>query len=86
MTYTVAYTGKALKQIDSLDKAIVQRIRRFIEKLDKEQPRTLGTGLVGSDYWRYRVGDYRILVEIDDDAIVILVVAVAHRRQVYKSG
>lgn len=43
----------------------------------------LGKKLVNEEFWRYRVGDYRILTTIDDDQILILIVEVAHRREVY---
>ena len=50
-----------------------------------EEPRTLGKPLSGefSGLWRYRVGDYRILAQIEDDALIILVIHVGHRKNVY---
>lgn len=85
MTYRVGYTRKALKQIDRLDKSVVQRIRLFMERLDRENPRLTGKPLAGdSGLWRYRVGDYRMLVSIEDAELLVLVVDVDHRRQVYR--
>jgi mRNA interferase RelE/StbE len=85
MTYRIGYTPKALKQIDRLNKPVVRRIRLFIEKLDRENPRLVGKPLSGdSGFWRYRVGDYRILVGIEDDELLVLVVDVDHRRQGYR--
>lgn len=83
--YRVAYTPRALKEIGKLDRAQVKRIRRFFgESLDLHAPRSRGQPLVSRDKWRYRIGDYRILCHIDDQHVVVLVVKVAHRREVYR--
>jgi mRNA interferase RelE/StbE len=56
-----------------------------VEGLNLENPRLVGTPLSGeSGLWRYRVGDYRMLVSIHDDELMVLVVIVDHRRQVYR--
>ncbi len=85
MSYTIRFTPKAAKQVRNLDSATAKRIRDFLEqKLSKlDNPRQLGKKLVNEEFWRYRVGDYRILTNIDDDQILILIVEVAHRRAVY---
>ncbi len=85
MSYTIRFTPKAAKQVRKLDSAAAKRIRDFLEqKLSQlEYPRQLGKKLVNEEFWRYRVGDYRILTNIDDDQILILIVEVAHRREVY---
>lgn len=86
MSYRVQFTPAAAKQISKLDRLAARRIRTFLQdrvsKLD--DPRVLGTKLVERDFWRYRVGDYRILAHIEDDRLVVLVVGVAHRRDVYR--
>lgn len=83
--YRVAYTPTALKEIGRLQRAQVKRIQRFFgETLDLENPRSRGKPLTGRDEWRYRVGDYRILCHIQDQDITVLVVKVAHRREVYR--
>ena len=85
MTYRIGYTPKALKQIDRLDKPIVQRVRLFMDRLGQQNPRLVGKPLTGdSGFWRYRVGDYRILVSIEDEEMLVLVIEVDHRRQVYR--
>lgn len=86
MSYSVRLTPHAVRQIRKLDPATAQRIRSFLEdKLAQlDNPRLLGKKLVNEDFWRYRVGDYRILTAIDDDQVLVLVVEVAHRRQVYR--
>ena len=87
MSYTVKFTPKAAKQVRKLDSAAAKRIRDFLEqKLSRlDNPRQLGKKLVNEEFWRYRVGDYRILTNVDDDQILILVVEVAHRREVYNN-
>ncbi len=85
MSYTIRFTPKAAKQVRKLDSAAAKRIRDFLEqKLSQlDNPRQLGKKLVNEEFWRYRVGDYRILTNIDDDQILILIVEAAHRREVY---
>lgn len=85
MSYTIRFTPTAAKQVRKLDSATAKRIRDFLEqKLSQlDNPRQLGKKLVNEEFWRYRVGDYRILTNIDDDQILILIVEVAHRREVY---
>ncbi len=86
MSFAVKVTPAAQKQIRKLDPQVALRIRRFLEGTLQgiENPRVLGTPLVGQDFWRYRVGEYRILVNIQDAELIILVVALAHRREVYR--
>ncbi len=86
MSFTVKVTPAAQKQIRKLDPQVARRIRRFLEGTLQgiENPRALGTPLVDQDYWRYRVGDYRVLANIHDDELIILVVALAHRREAYR--
>lgn len=70
-----------------LDKQIAKRIVAKLHEISQlEDPRSRGKALTGNlaGVWRYRVGDYRILCDINDGRLVILVVDVAHRREVYK--
>ena len=72
-----------------LAKADALRIRRFlIERVASPgNPRELGRPLRGSRFvgvWRYRVGDFRVLCQIDDQRVVVLVIGVGHRREVYR--
>lgn len=87
MKYTVSFTKDALKQLKKLDKATAALIIGWIRKnLDGcDNPRIHGKGLTAnrSGQWRYRVGDYRIIAEIEDDKVVILVLNIGHRRDVY---
>ncbi|MBR5229110.1 MAG: type II toxin-antitoxin system RelE/ParE family toxin [Firmicutes bacterium] len=88
MKYNVEYTQQAIKDLKKLDKHTRSLIFGWIEKnlVGCENPRQHGKGLVGdkSGQWRYRIGDYRIIAEIEDDRIVILVITVGHRRNIYK--
>jgi mRNA interferase RelE/StbE len=75
---------KALRKMDgSVRRLILAYIRSRLENI--EDPRSLGHALVAdrAGQWRYRVGDYRILARIDDAEIVIYIVKVGHRRDVY---
>lgn len=85
MSYAIRFTPNATKQVRKLDPVAAKRIRGFLEQklAQLDNPRLLGRKLVNEEFWRYRVGDYRILTNIDDDQILILIVEVAHRREVY---
>ena len=88
MRYTVEYTSKALKSLKKLDKPVLLIIKKWIEKnlIGTTEPRRHGKGLTSnrSGQWRYRVGDYRIIADIEDEKLIILVVEVEHRSRVYK--
>lgn len=81
--YHVEFTKNALKQLKNMDKSsaslILGWIRKNIEGCDN--PRVHGKGLTAnrSGQWRYRVGDYRIITEIEDDKVIVLVLNVGHR-------
>lgn len=88
MNYRVTYTKKAVKQLKKLDSFTRSTILYWIDKnlANTSNPRQHGRGLTAnhSGEWRYRVGNYRILVNIYDDEIVIEVFAVGHRKDIYK--
>ncbi len=87
MKYHVEFTKGALKQLKKMDRAtsalILGWIRKNIENCD--DPRVHGKGLTSnrSGQWRYRVGDYRIIAEIQDEKVLILVVNIGHRNEIY---
>ena len=85
MTYRILYTEEAARRIGRLDKVVKDRIAKAIVRLS-EKPE-LGKHLTGllSDRWSYRVGDWRILYKIRRKELVILVLTVGHRRDVYES-
>lgn len=83
----VVFSEKAEKQFYKFDKPVQLQIQKFILKLQElENPRLRGKALVGNlvDFWRYRVGDYRLLCRIVDEELVIVVVEVGHRKDVYE--
>jgi len=88
MKYSVEYTKVAVKQLKKMDKKIAAFILSYIEEklVDCDNPRVFGKVLQGNlnDKWRYRVGDYRILAKIEDEKVVITVVEVGHRKDIYK--
>ena len=87
MTYRVEFTERAKKDLKKLDKYTASLILGWVRKNLEgcENPRLHGKGLVAnrSGQWRYRIGDYRILAEIIDDKITILVLTIGQRRDVY---
>lgn len=86
--YKLVISKKADKQLRKLDNATFRIITNWLRKnLENcENPRAKGKGLVAdhSGEWRYRVGDYRIIADINDTEVVILVVQVGHRREIYE--
>ena len=86
MPFRIELSPKAHKQFVHLDKPIQQQITKYINTLAKtENPRQKGKSLIGSlaGIWRYRIGDYRILCRIQDDVMLILVLEIGHRKEVY---
>lgn len=87
MRYRVRVSPQAQKQIRRLDHEAARRIRAFLEErlVHLKHPRQVGSPLKSEErLWRYRVGDYRIIVEIQDDHLVVLVVDLGHRREIYR--
>ncbi len=87
-TWQIEITRTAEKQIQKLDRAAQQSIVRFLRERVKttENPRQWGKPLHGDKrrLWRYRVGDYRLICDIQDEKITILVLRVGHRKDVYR--
>ncbi|HOH93010.1 MAG TPA: type II toxin-antitoxin system RelE/ParE family toxin [Anaerolineaceae bacterium] len=87
MGYTVEIFDHAFKQLSKLDKPVQKLLLNWLEKnlQGTENPRLKGKGLVGnhSREWRYRVGDYRIIVDIQDKVLIVLIIAVGHRKDIY---
>lgn len=86
--WRVEVSALARRQLDKFDPQTTRRIEKFLhERLARlENPRSLGEALHGSDlgeFWKYRVGDYRIIASIEDSQLVVLVLRVGHRRDVY---
>lgn len=86
--YKVQFSKQAAKDLQKLDINISSMLIGWISKnLDNtEDARLYGKSLKGrlSSFWRYRIGDYRILALIEDDKLIILVVKIGHRKEVYR--
>lgn len=86
MACEVEYTATALRQLRKLDRPIAHRIVDYLDEVAQlHDPRSRGKALVGdrAGVWRYRVGDYRVLCELQDAELVILALEVGHRGDVY---
>ncbi|MFZ2445561.1 MAG: type II toxin-antitoxin system RelE/ParE family toxin [Syntrophobacteraceae bacterium] len=87
MGWNVEFVDTAKRQLRKLDRQWQSAVLDFLEELmsANADPRNRGKALVGDKrgLWRYRVGDYRIICDIQDDILLILVLAVGHRREVY---
>jgi mRNA interferase RelE/StbE len=87
MAWNVELSPRAQTQLDKLDKTIARRISKFLyERVGKlNDPRQIGDRLQGtlSEFWRYRVGDYRIICSLESDRLVVLVLRIGHRKEIY---
>ena len=82
--YTVQFLPSAARELSKLEPAVRRRLARRIDRLAQD-PRAGAVKLRGAEHtWRVRVGDHRILYQIQDDRLLILVIRVAHCRDVYR--
>ncbi|AEM47684.1 addiction module toxin, RelE/StbE family [Acidithiobacillus ferrivorans SS3] len=89
MAWMIEIDDKVKKDLAALDKAIVKRITTFLREriAQLDDPRSIGEALKGSKlgaFWKYRVGDYRIIASIEDSALRILVIRIGNRKEVYR--
>jgi mRNA interferase RelE/StbE len=88
MAWNLELSPRAQQQLDKLDKAAARRIVKFLyERVGRlHDPRQVGEPLRGTliGLWRYRVGDYRIIRTFEHDRLVVLVLRIGHRREIYK--
>lgn len=89
MAWSIELGPRAQRQLKELDPQIARRLARFLfERIASlDDPRSIGDALKGSELgelWKYRVGDYRIIVSIEDKRVRILVVRIGNRREVYR--
>ena len=88
MIWKIEYTKTAETQLRKLDKPVARRILDYLENniAILENPCMRGKGLSGplGELWRYRVGDYRIICEIQNNIMRVLVVEVGHRKHIYR--
>ncbi len=87
MRWKVQISDQAVKELKKLDRVNREMIITYIEQRIEgcENPRSFGEPLKEnlSGYWRYRIGQYRLICEIEDSVITVYVVTIGHRRQVY---
>lgn len=87
MKYKLLFNKKVLKTLKKLDANDRKIIIKWLEKnIDNSpEPRQFGKALKGNlrDYWRYRIGKYRVIVSINDDELVVLTIDVGHRKDIY---
>ena len=89
MAWRIEFEDAALKELAKLDKPVARRILAFLRErvAGLDDPRSVGEALKGSklgEFWKYRVGDYRVIANIEDGALRILVLRVGNRREVYR--
>lgn len=88
MTWRIKFNPHAQDELAALDKTNQKRIIKFLEEpvQKAENPQQLGAPLRGDfkGLWKYRVGDYRVICKIQDQTIEVLVLAIGHRREVYR--
>jgi mRNA interferase RelE/StbE len=89
MAYNVELSESAERELVKLDASQAKRILKFLHqrvaKLD--DPRSIGEALHGSrlgEFWKYRVGDYRLICKVEDDRLIVLVLRVGHREEIYR--
>jgi mRNA interferase RelE/StbE len=89
MAYNVELSAEVNRELSKLDTQQAKRILKFLHdrvaKLD--DPRSIGEALHGSrlgEFWKYRVGDYRLICKIEDNRLVVLILRVGHRREIYR--
>jgi mRNA interferase RelE/StbE len=89
MAWKVELDEAAERELDKLDRQVAKRILKFLhERVARlDDPRSIGEALRGSrlgNFWKYRVGDYRIICDLQDDRLVVLVLRVGNRREIYR--
>ncbi|MGB7981549.1 MAG: type II toxin-antitoxin system RelE/ParE family toxin [Candidatus Nanopelagicales bacterium] len=74
------------KAARKLDPQVLRRVKAYLDEVcELDDPRSRGKGLTGdlAGYWRYRIGDYRVLVEVRDDDLIIIAITLGHRSEIY---
>ena len=89
MAWKIEFSVEADRQLDKLDRQVAKRILKFLNQRVRtlDNPRSIGEALRGSklgEFWKYRVGDHRLICSIEDRRVLILVLRIGHRREVYE--
>jgi len=82
MTYQIFFTNKALKQLEKLEKGDQERIIKSIERI-RIRPEIHIKKLIGDPGYKLRVGDYRVILEIKKEKLIILILMIGHRKNIY---
>jgi mRNA interferase RelE/StbE len=83
MTYEIIFSDKALIQLKKLEHKIQERIIKSLERI-RIRPEAYVTKLVGDPGYRLRVGDYRVIMDIDKEKLHILIIIIGHRKNIYQ--
>ena len=87
MAWTLEYDPDALRELNKLDRTVRERIIKFLQErlAPLDDPKVLGKRLQGklSEFWSFRIGDYRVIARLEQQKLVIVVMRAAHRSQVY---
>lgn len=88
MAWKIELSALAQKNLEKLDPQVARRILTFLNEriAPIDNPRDIGEALKGSrlgEFWKYRIGDYRIICRIEDDVLSVLVVKIGHRSKIY---
>jgi len=84
MSYEIIFTDTSLKQFKKLQKDVQERIIKVLERI-RIRPEVHVRKLVGDPGYRLRVGEYRVIIDIYKDKLVILVIKIGHRKKIYKN-
>ncbi|MBM3309181.1 MAG: type II toxin-antitoxin system RelE/ParE family toxin [Candidatus Altiarchaeales archaeon] len=83
MAYMIVFSESALKQLKKLDRELQERITAVLERI-RLRPEVYVRKLVGEPGYRLRVGDYRVIVDLDKEHLLVLVIKIGHRKSIYK--
>ena len=89
MAWTIKFTKTSQRQLKKLDRSVALRVLDYMDERVAllDDPRSQGKNLVGprlGSYWRYRVGDLRVICDIQDNVLTVLVVEIGRRREIYR--
>ena len=89
MAWQIEFDQSAKKELAKLDRQVARRLIDFLKNrvLNQRDPRSVGQALRGStlgEFWKYRVGDFRIIASIQDDRMIVLVLRVGNRSDIYR--
>lgn len=83
--WKIEYSDKAARELLKIDRQTAKRIKKYLDEriATNENPRKFGEGGKFGCLWQYRIGDFRVIAEIQEDRIVVIVVRIAHRSKAY---